>query len=88
MTARARSLGNTEATLRREVASLRDRLEEAEAIIAAIGSGSADAIAMETSAGVSVFTLQGSEHPYRVMVETMSEGSVTVAPDGLVLYCN
>jgi PAS domain S-box-containing protein len=43
---------------------------------------------METPAGVSVFTLRGSEHPYRVMVETMSEGAVTVAADGLVLYCN
>jgi len=88
MTVRARVLGSSEALFRRENAELRSRLEEAEAIIAAIRSGSADAIAMETPAGVSVFTLQGSEHPYRIMVETMSEGAVTVAPDALVLYSN
>jgi PAS domain S-box-containing protein len=35
-----------------------------------------------------VFTLKGAEQPYRVMVETMSEGAVTAAPDGVVLYCN
>lgn len=88
MTIRASSPDIAEAALRREIADLRGRLEEAEAIIAAIRSGAADAIAMETPAGVSVFTLEGSEHPYRVMVETMSEGAVTVAPDGIVLYCN
>jgi|SRR5579872_61491 len=88
MTARSRALDSTEAPPRREIGELRNDLDEAEAIIAAIRSGSADAIAMETPTGVSVFTLQGSEHPYRIMVETMNEGAVTVAPDGLVLYCN
>jgi len=88
MTARSCALVSNEAPLRREIDELRNRLDEAEAIIAAIRSGSADAIAMETPAGVSVFTLQGSEHPYRVMVETMNEGAVTVTPEGLVLYCN
>lgn len=88
MTARSRVLVSTEAALRRENAELRSHLDEAEAIIAAIRSGSADAIALETPTGVSVFTLQGSEHPYRIMVETMNEGAVIVATDGLVLYCN
>jgi hypothetical protein len=40
------------------------RLDEAEAIIAAIRSASADAIAVEIPSGVSVFTLKGSEHPH------------------------
>jgi PAS domain S-box-containing protein len=88
MTAGSHALVSTEAVLRREIAELRNHLDEAEAIIAAIRSGAADAIAMETPTGVSVFTLQGSEHPYRIMVETMNEGAVTVAADGLVLYCN
>src|SRR6516164_10710456 len=88
MTIREHRLNDGEATLRRKNAELQSRLDEAEAIIATIRSGSIDAITSETPAGVAVFTRQGSEHPYRVMVETMSEGAVTVAPDGLILYCN
>jgi PAS domain S-box-containing protein len=71
-----------------ETASLRARLEEAEAVLSAIRSGAVDAITTETAEGVKVFTLEGSEHPYRVIVETMTDGAVTVTPKSLVLYCN
>ena len=35
-----------------------------------------------------MFTLQGAEQPYRVLMETMSEGALTMAADGTILYCN
>src|SRR5262249_41488678 len=35
-----------------------------------------------------VFTLQGAEHPYRVLVETMDVGAATLDSDGVVLYAN
>jgi len=47
-----------------------------------------DALVVSTAEGDRVFTLMGAEHPYRVMVETMNEGAVTLASDGTILYCN
>ena len=38
--------------------------------------------------GDQVFTLQGAEHPYRILVETIDEGAATLAEDGTVLYSN
>ncbi len=35
-----------------------------------------------------MFTLEGADQPYRVLVETMSEGAATLSPDSTVLYCN
>jgi PAS domain S-box-containing protein len=68
--------------------ALRERLEEAEETLRAIRSGEVDALLVATSEGDRIFTLQGAEHPYRVLVETMNEGAVTAAVDGTILYCN
>ena len=73
---------------RAEIAGLQSRLEEAEETLRAIRSGEVDAITVTTPAGQQVFSLRGVEQPYRVMVETMSEGAVTVSVSGTVLYCN
>jgi PAS domain S-box-containing protein len=35
-----------------------------------------------------VFTLEGAEHPYRVLVESMNEGAISLSLDGTILYCN
>ncbi|MDG6256923.1 MAG: PAS domain S-box protein [Methanomicrobiaceae archaeon] len=68
--------------------ALRERLEEAEETLRAIRRGEVDALLVATSEGDRIFTLQGAEHPYRVLVETMNEGAVTTAADGTILYCN
>ena len=68
---------------------LRFRLEEAEETLHALGSGAADALMVSMpDGGEQVFTLQGSEHPYRVLIETMNEGAVTLTSDGTIVYCN
>lgn len=68
---------------------LRHRLEEAEATLEAIRTGSVDALVVSTpDEGHKVFTLKGAEHPYRVLVEAMRQGAVTLSDDGTVLYCN
>jgi diguanylate cyclase (GGDEF)-like protein/PAS domain S-box-containing protein len=82
------TLDSTIAVLRREIADLRGRLATSEAVLDAIRSGEADAIAVETPTGLRVFTLEGAEQPYRIMVEAMSEGAVTATRDGVILYCN
>ncbi len=80
-----RSAVSTEAAIRQNVAELRVQLEESQATLRAIRSGDVDAITVNTPAGERVFTLKGAEEPYRVMVEAMSEGAVTVTPDGTIL---
>jgi hypothetical protein len=77
---------NSRERLLQENEHLRDRLEEAEAAVDAIRSGEVDALVISSPDGEQVFTLQGAEHPYRVMVETMNEGAATVLEDGTILY--
>jgi PAS domain S-box-containing protein len=35
-----------------------------------------------------VFTLDGAEHAYRVLIESMNEGALTLTADGMILYAN
>jgi PAS domain S-box-containing protein len=78
----------TRAELLAEVEELSRRLEEAEQVLAAIQSGAVDAVVVSAAEGSRIFTLQGAEHPYRVLVETMNEGAATLGSDGTILYCN
>jgi PAS domain S-box-containing protein len=47
-----------------------------------------DALVIHGDAGEQVFTLQGAEHPYRVLVESISEGAATLDAQGTVLFAN
>jgi PAS domain S-box-containing protein len=38
--------------------------------------------------GQQVYTLQSADQPYRIFVQTMNEGAVTLAADGTIFYCN
>jgi len=71
-----------------EVADLRARLAEATETLRAIRSGDVDALLVEGSEGVQIFTLKGANEPYRVLIEEMNEGAITLAADGSILYCN
>ncbi len=71
-----------------EVKKLKNRLAAAEETLAAIRGGQVDAVLVSGPAGDRVLTLSGAENGYRVFVEAMSEGAVTVAPDGTIFYCN
>ena len=71
-----------------QIEDLRMRLEEAEETLRAIRKGEVDALVVSGPQGDRVYTLKGAEQPYRVFVETMNEGAVTLGPDGTILYCN
>ena len=71
-----------------EIESLRARVREAEETLDAIRYGRVDALVVSKQDGEKIFTLQGAEHTYRMMVEAMNEGVITLAPDGTILYCN
>jgi PAS domain S-box-containing protein len=71
-----------------ELQELTSRMMEAEETLRAIRGGEVDGLVVSAAEGDQVFTLTGADHPYRVMVETMNEGAVTLASDGTILYCN
>ena len=72
----------------KEVSDLQGRVAELEETLRAIRMGEVDAVLVSGPQGDQVFTLQGAEHPYRLMVETIDEGAATLAEDGTVLYAN
>ena len=71
-----------------ETLALKARVEELEETLRAIRMGEVDAVLVSSSQGDQVFTLQGAEHPYRLLVETIEEGAATLCDDGTVLYSN
>src|SRR5665213_1716780 len=72
----------------KQIKKLRTRVHELEETFLAIKRGRVDAVVVNGIEGDQVFTLQGAEHPYRVLVETMNEGAATLDEDGTVLYAN
>src|SRR5688572_14888595 len=68
-----------------ENSELRQRLEEAEATLSAIRNGEVDALVI---GGREIYTLEGADRPYRVLVEAMQQGAVTLSPGGAIVYCN
>jgi PAS domain S-box-containing protein len=70
------------------IESLTLRLAQAEEMIRAIHLGEVDAVVVNGARGPQVYTLEGADHPYRVLVEQMHEGTVTLDASGLILYCN
>src|SRR6476620_5921740 len=69
-------------------AELRARLAEAEETLRAIYQGEVDALMVAGPEGDQVFTMKGAETAYRLLVEAMNEGALTLMLDGTVLYCN
>ena len=67
---------------------LQERLDAAEETLRALRSGEVDAIVASGPDGDRVYTLKGADEAYRLMVQNMAEGALTVAPDGLILFSN
>jgi two-component system, NarL family, sensor kinase len=72
----------------RAIEEILARVAELEETLRAIRMGEVDAVVVSGPIGDQVFTLQGAEHPYRILVETIDEGAATLSPDGTVLYSN
>ena len=73
---------------RRRIVELEAQLAEARETLDAIRSGEVDALVVGHADDRRVFTLESADRPYRLLVEEMREGAVTLSTDGLVLYCN
>ena len=71
-----------------EAIDLRNRLEETEETLRAIRQYMVDAFVITREHGEQIVTLGDADFPYRMMVEAMNEGAVTLVPDGTIFYCN
>jgi PAS domain S-box-containing protein len=66
---------------------LRRRLEEAEEALRAIHAGEVDAVLVE-SEREQVYTLETTDHPYRLLVAKVPHAAATLTADGSVIACN
>jgi PAS domain S-box-containing protein len=72
----------------RELTELRTRLGDAEEALRAIRTGEVDTVVVAGKAGPQVYTLEGAEHAYRLLIESMNEGALTLTADKTILYAN
>ncbi|MVN23035.1 hybrid sensor histidine kinase/response regulator [Mucilaginibacter arboris] len=67
---------------------LQRQLEEASDAIEAIRTGQVDALIVKANGGHELYTLRSADQTYRVFIEKMAEGAVTLDHKGTVLYSN
>jgi PAS domain S-box-containing protein len=72
----------------KEIVELRQRLADAEETLRAITSGEVDALMVKTSLGERAFTLQGADTVYRIAIENVNEGVITLSLGGTILFSN
>ncbi|MEI7556269.1 ATP-binding protein [Candidatus Chlorohelix sp.] len=83
------SQAKSEKALMAEIESLKEQLAEARETLDAIRRNEIDALVMENPNGTDqIFTINGADLPYRLFVEKMSQGAVTLNLSGSILYCN
>jgi PAS domain S-box-containing protein len=63
-------------------------LEEAEATLAAIRTGSVDALIVSGPGGDQALAIEGATHPYHTLLNAMSDGAALLDPEGTILFCN
>lgn len=71
-----------------ELTELQRRLEEAEETLRAIREGEVDALVVDGPKGEVIYTVTSADYPYRLMIDEMNEGAVSVSPDAIILYGN
>ena len=71
-----------------EMEELRMQLQEASDTIEAIRSGQVDALVVKKDNEHQLYTLKSADQTYRVFIEKMKEGAVTLSEDGIILYSN
>ncbi len=64
------------------------RLQEAQETLEAIRTGGVDALVVRDGKKERIYTLQGADTVYRRLFNTLSEGVLTFATDGTILYAN
>jgi signal transduction histidine kinase len=71
-----------------ELEEAKHQLREANETIEAIRTGQIDALVLHNDGIHELYTLATADETYRLFIEQMTEGAITVNRDGLILYCN
>src|SRR5207248_2074075 len=71
-----------------DLEQLRNRLRAAEDTLRALQTGEVDALVATQGGTEHVITLQGADLPYRILLDQMFAGALTLTPDGVIVYCN
>ncbi len=71
-----------------QIEELKVQLLESQNIIEAIRTGEVDAFVFKNDDKHEIYTLKSADHTYRVFIEKMAEGAVTINSEGIILYCN
>ncbi|MBC8051593.1 MAG: PAS domain S-box protein [Sphingobacteriaceae bacterium] len=74
--------------LEEELNELRLKLEEANETIEAIRTGQVDALIVQNEDGHQLYTLKNADKTYRVFIEKMNEGAITLNREGIIVYSN
>lgn len=79
--------GSTEAS-QPELAELVRQITSLQEALTALSGGGVDAVVLGAPENEHVYTLTNADRPYRVIVERMGEGAVTVSESGAILFAN
>jgi two-component system phosphate regulon sensor histidine kinase PhoR len=75
-------------SLRLELKEIKFQLEEATDTLEAIRSGEVDALIVKTESGHQLYALKNADQSYRIFIEQMTEGAVTLNREGNIVYSN
>ncbi len=81
-------MSRTEQQLHDEIEELKNQVRELTETLEAISSGEVDAIVVTRSDEKKVYTLDNADLPYRILIENIREGALTLSREGMILYGN
>jgi PAS domain S-box-containing protein len=67
---------------------LKSEISEAHEIIEAIRRGEVDAFIVKNEDIHEIYTLKSADKTFRIFIEKMAEGAITINKQGVILYCN
>jgi two-component system phosphate regulon sensor histidine kinase PhoR len=82
------AIDKTAEQLQAEITELQFQLEEANDTLDAIRTGMVDAFVVHGTEGHEIYTLKTADQTYRVWIERMGEGAITLDKEGFILYSN
>jgi PAS domain S-box-containing protein len=89
MTKKSSSLPGETKRLNDEIRDLQQELNKAKESIATFTAENIDALVIEDNNQIlKVYTENAADKIYRILIEKMHEGAVTLNEDGIILYCN